>query len=128
MGGMIVDEPRPIENCLAVYSPCDIRSSFTPQSSNPYYDSISGPFYKDLRYGVYVYGRSCRMYHWGWISEYKDLLFRQHPSSTRVLASCAGAYPLRGVHAEWWWPNKGAARWCACVLRSVGERRRRDPE
>eukprot|EP00965_Chrysotila_dentata_P065874 2182162-Pleurochrysis_carterae.AAC.1 len=35
--------------------------------------------------------------------------------------------PIRGVHAGRR-SAEGAARWRACVLRSVGERRRDDPE
>eukprot|EP00965_Chrysotila_dentata_P253859 6211466-Pleurochrysis_carterae.AAC.3 len=35
--------------------------------------------------------------------------------------------PSRDVHAVWR-PTEGAARWRACVLRSVGMRRRHDLE
>eukprot|EP00965_Chrysotila_dentata_P228991 6196921-Pleurochrysis_carterae.AAC.1 len=62
IGSAIVDEPCPSVACLAVYTPCDISSSFIPQPPNPYSDYIGSPFYKDLRYGYLIYGQSYRAY------------------------------------------------------------------
>eukprot|EP00965_Chrysotila_dentata_P256639 6212609-Pleurochrysis_carterae.AAC.2 len=95
MGGVMVDEPIPIETRLAVYSPCNIPSTSMTQPLNPYYDYIGGPFYKGLQYGHFVYGRSYRAYYWGKGSTLMDLyiwgltIFRQHPSERAIIYVCS---------------------------------------